>query len=213
MRRADWYFDFISPYAYFGLLQLEKIQAEKPGEIEVHYHPILFAELLRQCDQKGPAEIPAKRAWTYRWCTWLAQDQGVPFRFPAVHPFNPLPYLRLCIAAGNTPDVIKAIYEALWTTGADPNDESLIAELAESLQVDLSQLRDPDVKNSLREETEAAIARGLFGVPSLLINEELFWGADASDFVRAYLADPSIVDSAEMQRVATLPVGATRKSA
>jgi hypothetical protein len=66
--------------------------------------------------QKGPAEIPPKRIWTYRWCAWWAAQQGIAFRFPAVHPFNPLPYLQLAIAAGNRPQAIRRIFEALWTT-------------------------------------------------------------------------------------------------
>src|SRR5262245_28781095 len=95
MRRASWYFDFVSPYAYFGLLRL----SELGDELGVEYCPVLLAELLNRCGQKGPAEIATKRRWTYRACTWWAAEHRVPFRFPAVHPFNPLPYLRLAIAA------------------------------------------------------------------------------------------------------------------
>jgi 2-hydroxychromene-2-carboxylate isomerase len=94
----DWYFDFISPYAYLGMLRL----GELPQEFEVRYRPVLFAGLLNHWQQKGPAEISPKRSWTYRSCTWWATRQGIPFRFPAAHPFNSLPYLCLAIAAGNT---------------------------------------------------------------------------------------------------------------
>src|ERR1700730_15510067 len=132
MKKADWYFDFVSPFAYIGLLRLGHFA----GQLDLRYRPVLFAGLLDHWEQKGPAEIPAKRAWTYRWCNWWAAQQGIPFRFPAVHPFNPLPHLRLAIAAGNTQRAVIRIFEALWTTGSDPGDETAFAQLAHSLGVD-----------------------------------------------------------------------------
>jgi 2-hydroxychromene-2-carboxylate isomerase len=207
MKKADWYFDFISPYAHIGLTRLERFA----GRLDIRYRPVLFAGLLNHWEQKGPAEIAPKRVWTFRWCTWWATQLGIPLRAPAVHPFNPLPYLRLSIAAGNTPAAVRRIFDALWTTGADPSDERTFTELARALDVDPSRLGEPAIKDALRQETEQAIARGVFGVPTLIVDDELFWGADAMDFVDAYLAEPGIVATAEMKRAANLPAGATRK--
>lgn len=204
--RIDWYFDFISPFAFFGFHRLREL-----GDVNITFHPVLFAELLKRHGHKGPAEIPSKRTWTYRSCVWWAQQHGVPFRFPAAHPFNPLPYLRLAIAAGNTPQAIGRIFEALWTTGADPAAPEIVASLARELGVDPAQLMDEEVKAALRQETEQAAERGVFGVPTHIIDGELFWGAEATDFVKAYLADPGVLRSDEMQRVSTLPVGIARK--
>ena len=209
MKKADWYFDFISPFAYIALNRVERLSQK----VEIRYRPVLFAGLLNHWEQKGPAEIPPKRVWTYRWCTWWASQQGIAFRSPAVHPFNPLPYLRLAIAAGNTPPAIRRIFEAVWTTGADPNDERTFEQLARSLDVDPSRLGDQAIKEALRLETSQAVARGVFGVPTLIVDEELFWGADAMDFVEAYLADPGIVATDEMKRAANLPIGASRTRA
>ena len=207
MKKADWYFDFISPYAYIGLARLERFSQE----LDIRHRPVLFAGLLNHWEQKGPAEIPPKRVWTFRYCTWLAARQGIPMRAPAVHPFNPLPYLRLSIAAGNTPDAIRRIFAALWTTGGDPADERAFAELARSLGIDPARLGDQAIKDALRLATDQAIARGVFGVPTLIIDDELFWGADAMDFVEDYLSDPGIIATAEMKRAANLPAGASRK--
>jgi 2-hydroxychromene-2-carboxylate isomerase len=207
MKKADWYFDFISPFAYIGLIRLERLA----NQMEIRYRPVLFAGLLNHWEQKGPAEIPAKRLWTYRWCTWWAAQQRIAFRCPAVHPFNPLPYLRLAIAAGSTAPAIRRIFDTLWTTGADPGDERTLAELAHSLEVDPQRLAGQAIKDTLRHETDLAIARGVFGVPTLIVDGELFWGADAMDFAEAYLADPGIVGTGEMRRAANLPVGASRK--
>jgi 2-hydroxychromene-2-carboxylate isomerase len=207
MRQADWYFDFVSPYSYFGLLRLEELR----DQLDIRVHPVLFAGLLEHWQQKGPAEIPGKRLWTYRSCAWYAARNGIPFRFPAAHPFNPLQYLRLAVAAGGTLSAVTAIFRELWTTGVDPTDESLIPKLARSLGVDLARLGDADVKQALRASTEQAATRGVFGVPTIIVDGELFWGADAMDFVKAYCADPSILQTDEMRRVATLRVGASRK--
>lgn len=206
MREADWYFDFISPYSYFALLRFEEFGTQ----LKIRYRPTLLAGLLKHWGQKGPAEIPAKRSWTYRSCTWWAAQHGIPFRFPAAHPFNPLPYLRLAIAASNTAPAVKLIFEALWTTGADPADDGIVTELARALNIETSRIAEPDVKDALRLETEQAVAHGVFGVPTLIVDGQLFWGADALDFVKAYLADPAIATSDEMKRVTTLPIGATR---
>ena len=207
MRKADWYFDFISPFAYIGLRRLQRFS----GRLDIRYRPVLFAALLDHWENIGPAEIAPKRAWTFRWCTWWAGPLGIPFRMPAAHPFNPLPYLRLCIAAGNSFDAASKIFDAIWTTGVDAADERAFAQLAKSLGIDPERLAAREVKDALRTQTDQAIALGVFGVPTLSIDQELFWGADAMDFVDAWLADPGIVKTPEMQRAATLPVGVSRK--
>jgi len=208
MRKADWYFDFISPFAYLAWMRL----GELPEDVQIQYRPVLFAAMLNHWGQKGPAEMPTKRAWTYRWCTWLADQHGIAFRFPGAHPFNPLPYLRLAIAANCSQHAIHSIFQAIWTTGDDPADESVMRGLLESLRIDPDQLSTPAVKDGLRQGTDNALAQGVFGVPTLAIDGEFFWGADAMEFAMAFLADPSIVRTAEMRRVATLPVGVVRKN-
>lgn len=171
---------------------------------------MLFAGLLNHWGQKGPAEISAKRRWTYRWCTWWAQELGVPFRFPASHPFNPLPHLRLALAAGCTTEVVTRIFDTLWTTGREASEG--FDELCRELRVYPASLSTPAIKDALKQSTERAAARGVFGVPSFVIEDEVFWGADSIGFVKAFLADPTVLNNAEMRRVDALPVGAARKA-
>ena len=206
MRTVTWYFDFISPYAYFGSHTLSRLGAG----VEIRYQPILFAALLNHWGQKGPAEMPSKRIWTYRSCVWWAKQNNVPFRVPSAHPFNPLPYLRLAIAAGSSAAAVEAIFATLWTTGVDPADPRAVASLAQSLNVPLDRIGAPDVKNALREATEQAIQKGVFGVPTLLIDGQLFWGNDAVDFAAAYLKEPAILDTPDMKAIDTLPIGVSR---
>lgn len=205
MPNVVWYFDFVSPYAYFGLHALERL----PKDIHLEYRPILFAGLLKHWGQKGPAEIAPKRKWTYRSCLWLARQNQMPFRMPAAHPFNSLPFLRLAITAGNTFPAIQSIFQALWTTGMNPADPALIERLANQLSVPLERLGAARVKEELRDNTERAVQSGVFGVPSLQIGDEIFWGSDAVDFAAAYLKDPDLLDE-EMRHADTLPIGAVR---
>jgi len=205
--RACWYFDFISPFAYLALSRVEALSVR----LKLHYRPVLFAGLLRHWGHKGPAEIETKRIWTYRWCTWLAMRHGIPFTFPAAHPFNPLPYLRIACAADSEPTVVRTLFDALWTTGADPAEANFALELAARIGVDPAQLGMEQVKAALRNQTEEAIARGIFGVPTLVLDDQLFWGINGMDVAEAYLIYPSIFSSATMKRASFLPVGVARR--
>jgi len=208
MRTAIWYFDFVSPLAYIFLHRLKEL----PADLSIEYRPVLFAGLLNHFGQKGPAEIAAKRRWTYRWCTWWAKSLDIPFRFPASHPFNPLHHLRLAIAAGATPKAVGRIFDAVWTTGAEASDPVAFKALVMELGLDDARLNAPDVKDALRRNTQEAAARGVFGVPTYEVDGELFWGADSIGFVNAFLADPAVLRNDEIRRADALPVGAARKT-
>lgn len=208
MRTATWYFDFISPFAYLGLHRLKEL----PSDVAIEYRPVLFAGLLNHWGQKGPAELPSKRRYTYRWCHWWAGQLGIPFRLPAAHPFNPLHHLRLAIACGSTPAAVRRIFDSIWTSGEDASDQGRFAALCTELGVTADALAAPAVKDALKSNTEAAARAGVFGVPTIEVDGELFWGADSMEFLRAFLADPSILTGAEMRRLDGLPVAAARKS-
>ena len=189
MKRIEFFFDFISPFAYLAFERLP--QALEGCSYAVEYRPVLFAGLLQHWGQKGPAEMESKRAWTFRHVHWLAAQQGTPMLTPAEHPFNPLPLLRLAVACGPNRRVVEAIFRYVWCSGgASAVNPARLADLTKSL----APARDPgadDVKRELREGTEAAIALGLFGVPSYLCEGRLFWGLDALPMLRAAVAgDP-----------------------
>jgi len=203
---VDWYFDFVSPYSYLALHRLAEIP------VPVAYKPVLFAGLLKHWGQKGPAEIPGKRRWTYRSCTFRASQLGVPFRFPAEHPFNPLQHLRLALACGSRPEAVKRIFESIWMSGANASDPTRISLLCKELNVDLARLAELAIKDALRKNTEEAAARGVFGVPTLLVDGEVFWGEDGIDFSKAFIADERALHNPEMRRLDELPVGAARSA-
>jgi 2-hydroxychromene-2-carboxylate isomerase len=205
MRKAIWYFDFVSPFAYICLHRLKEL----PPDLAIEYRPVLFAGILNHWGQKGPAELPTKRRYTYRWSHWWAHSLGLPLRYPAAHPFNPLHHLRLALACGSKPEAIRAIFEDIWTTGADASDAARFAALSRKLGVaEIGQ----EAKDQLRKNTDDAVQRGVFGVPTFEVDGELFWGADSMEFLRAFLADPATLRNAEMLRLDGLPVAAARRS-
>ena len=202
-----WYFDFISPFAYLQWPKVRALLAER----EVVLRPIVLAAVLAARGQKGPAEIPGKREFTYRHVLWTARAAGTPLRFPPAHPFNPIAALRLCLAAGGTPAAIDAIFDWIWARGEAGDSVEALAPVAARLGVDRAAIGADAIKQALRANTDAALAAGVFGVPTLAIDGQLFWGLDAHEFALAALDDPDLLADAEMQRLASLPVGATRQ--
>ena len=203
-----WYFDFISPFAWLQWPKLKALAATHP----VALRPILFAGVLDRRGQKGPAEIPVKREFTYRHALWRARQAGQPLRFPPAHPFNPLTSLRLCIAAGSTVEATDAIFDWIWGQGHAGDSVEALAPVAARLGVanPAAAIADPAVKAQLKANFDAAMEDGVFGVPTLSLDGRLFWGDDAHDFALACLHDPALWDEPEMQRVASLPIGVAR---
>ncbi len=208
-RNADWYFDVISPYAYLQFATFDRL----PDDLTVHIKPVLFAGLLAAWDNMGPAEIPAKRNQTYRYCHWLASKRGIPFKAPPRHPFNPLAILRLAIVAGSEPATVGAIFHHVWGAGNDGQDPESLASLAEAIGLSDWQERvdDPAVKQALRTNTEEAVARGVFGVPTFSIDDQIFWGDDVTDMMLDYLSDPAEFLNGEWARLGEMPIAAQRK--
>ena len=202
-----WYFDFISPFAY---LQRPRIR-ELARTQAIEYRPILFAGLLQRLEHKGPAEMPDKRRFTYRHVVWRARRLGRPLRFPPAHPFNPLAALRLCIAAGGSDAAIDAIFDHLWRDGLRGDDAASLAPVAERLGLDAAAaIADPGVKAQLQANFDAAVADGVFGVPTLAAGGEVFWGEDATAMFEDWQRDPVAFEAGEMGRVAGIPVGVAR---
>jgi 2-hydroxychromene-2-carboxylate isomerase len=152
--------------------------------------------------------------FTYRQAQWRADRDGIPMRFPPRHPFNPLKALRLVVALGERMEAIRAIFAAIWQDGLDVSTDEGFRALASKLGVADAEARiaAPEVKEKLRANTDAAIAAGVFGVPTILVDGMAFWGDDATAMALDYLRDPKRFTSGEMARVASLPVGATRQA-
>lgn len=219
MKQITFYLDFLSPYAY---LAFEKLPEALIGlSYGVDYRPVLFAGLLKHHGQLGPAEIAPKRDWTYRQVLWLAHSHGISMQMPAAHPFNPLPLLRLALACAG-PDalqvfgpgqasrhVCETIFRHVWSGGADATDAGRLDALKQALQPP----RDPageDVKAELKANTDEAIARGVFGVPTFAVDDKLFWGFDALGMLRAWLEGDAWFSGGAWEAAPQVPAGASR---
>jgi 2-hydroxychromene-2-carboxylate isomerase len=205
------YFDFISPYAFIAWTQIHAI-AERNGR-GVEPIPVLFAGLLDAHGTKGPAEIPAKRAYTFRDAYRKAHRLGLPvLRPPPSHPFNPLLGLRAAtmpLAMDVKRRLIDALYEATWVSGTGIETPEAVAAAATRAGLDgealVREAQTPEAKQRLRTATEQAIAQGIFGVPTVLVDGEIFWGTDGLELVEAFLRgeDPVPKDLAWAERPAS----------
>lgn len=209
MSSVDLYFDFVSPFAW---LQWERLLRDYP-EVPLKPVPIVLGAVLSHWGTVGPAELPAKRRLTYRMVLWQARQLGIATRFPPAHPFNSIAAQRLAIAAGNSAEAVTAIYRHIWRDGLAGDTAQSLASVAATLGIDdvEATLFDPAVKSSLRTNTEQAIARGVFGVPTIMVGDELFWGLDATDMAIAAWRDPGLLSREGIDRADELPVGIERR--
>ena len=212
MHHIDFHFDVISPYAYLAFHALPKTL--EGLSVSVTYKPVVFGAILKQLGQLGPAEIPGKRDWTYRQVLWLAHAQGLDLKLPATHPFQSLGLMRLATACDpqGQPNrhVVGQLFDHVWTTGLDAADPARLASLTAQLQP----ARDPQdesVKNQLRDHTEAALGAGVFGVPAMTVNGQVFWGNDALPMLRAYLQGDAWFKQPDWDAVRQWPVGIQRR--
>lgn len=188
MKHIIFHFDFISPYAYLAFERLP--EALQGLSYNVSYRPALLGALLKHHGQLGPAEIPAKRAWTYRHVLWLGHAHGIPIQMPASHPYNPLLHLRLALATTASGDisrfVTETIFRDVWRTGAEAGDAARLALLAGRLPL-VRDMGGDEVKAQLKANTNESIASGVFGVPAYEVDGRLFWGFDGLAMLRASL--------------------------
>ncbi|MES2152956.1 MAG: 2-hydroxychromene-2-carboxylate isomerase [Pseudomonadota bacterium] len=204
------YFDPVSPYVWLSGGAIARIEA---AGADVVLQPVLFAGLLNAHGQKGPAEIEAKRHYTFRDVMRQAAGQGLPFEGPPGHPFKPLQALRMCVAL-DQPDQRRrfalSLLRACWEDGADLSDAATLQALADSCALDgaalLEAARQPAVKQALAANTEQAIAAGVFGVPTFALDGELFWGADRVDALLARLGGLRIDETRLAQFLARAPL-------
>ncbi len=206
---AAWYFDVVSPFAYLALPAVEAIARRR----SVMFRPVVLGAVLAHWGQLGPAEIAPERTHTYRLCQFIADRAGLPLRFPPRHPFRSLDALRLLAALDGDPGAVRAAFDFAWAEGRDPGEraerDALCARLG--IRDHDAFIAEHDAKARLHAGTDAAIAAGVFGVPTLAVGGALFWGLDAMPMAEAALDDPGLPKRGEMARVAALPVGVQRR--
>ena len=214
MRRLSFYFDYISHNAYLAWATLPAL-AER-HDLEVDPIPVLFAGLLEEGGQLGPAEIPPKARWMNRDVLRKAARLGIPLAPPAHHPFNPLASLRISslpLEAAGRKRIIDALFAATWAEGRDVGRPDVVVEIVSGLGLDGAALLADATgvhKGRLRAQTAAAIAAGVFGVPTMVVDGELFWGFDDLDSLECFLRGEDPIQEADLKPWLEIPPAAQR---
>ncbi len=211
----DFYFDVISPYAYLGWHDIHAF-AGAHGR-QVRPVPVLFAGLLNEHGHKGPAEIEPKRMYTFKNVARLAHDRGIAIDLPPAHPFNSLLAQRIAgldMAEDARRGVIDALFDAVWAGGPGVTEPDVVAEVLTRAGYDgaalVEQAQQPEAKARLRATTDAAVNAGLFGVPTIVCDGELFWGSDSLPHIARFLAGDDPVTPELVERMRRMPAQATR---
>lgn len=191
MHDITFHLDFVSPYSWLAFHRLP--EALQGLSLRVRYKPVLLGALLQQVGNMGPAAIAPKRAWIARHASWLGRSLGCGLDYPPQFPFNSIPLLRLALAHSEDGYVNRytagTVLRHVWLGGQDP----LAPERVELLTQALAEQWQPEgdasahAKALLRANTDAAAARGVFGVPMFEVGGKLFWGLDSLPMLRAYL--------------------------
>jgi 2-hydroxychromene-2-carboxylate isomerase len=210
------YFDYISSNAYLAWVELPKLAARYGARIEAV--PVLFAGLLEAHGQLGPAEVRPKAHWMFRNNLRKAALLGIDLRPPRFHPFNPL--LSLRISSLELPDeqrsaLISLLFEGVWTRELHVSKPETVAALASEAGLDgpalVTQAQAPAIKTRLRQQTDDAIAAGVFGVPSMRVGDELFWGYDDLPYLELHLAGKDPLDAGAAKQWMRAPRASARR--
>ncbi|SAK72967.1 isomerase [Caballeronia calidae] len=197
------FFDFISPFSYLLLEQHEKWPA-MPFELV----PVQLMKLLERWNQPHAATIPSKRVFVYRHALFRAEQLGIPFRMPPAHPFDPSKALRLAVLANAEIGCVRDIFRYIWREGRDPATPEGFRALCQHVGMPEaeSRIEDEDIKAKLRDNNDRAVAMGAFGVPTFLVNNQIFWGEDTLPMVLYVARSPNWLEGAEVKRISALPI-------
>jgi 2-hydroxychromene-2-carboxylate isomerase len=205
MPSIRFYFDYESPNAYLAWTELPKLAGRH--RVTVEPVPVLYAALLDAHGQLGPGEQPAKGRWMGKNMLRKAALLGVPLNPPAFLPFNPLLALRvsmLPLERDSRGALIDALFQAVWVRGLHVSDATVVEGVANEVGLPgaalVAQAQTPEIKSQLRTQTDEAIARGVFGVPSMIVGDELFWGYDDFPYLELFLAGKDPLDAEAWQR-------------
>lgn len=193
-KQVEFYFDVGSPASYLAWTQIAQL-AERHGA-EVVYQPMLLGGVFKATGNASPASVPAKGRYTRIDFERFARRYQVPFAQNPFFPINTMQLMRGAVALLDDDQFqpyVDAVFRAIWVKGQNMGDPDVVARVLGGQGFDvaglLQQINDPAVKERLRQITERAIERGVFGAPTFFVGDEMFFGQDRLDFVEAALAE------------------------
>ena len=183
----DFYFDFVSPYSFLAHKEIKLIEKEKV--IKVRYKPILLGGLHNLHGIKAPAFIPAKAKHMIRDCKLIAEQNKIKFKFNSYFPIRSLNLMRGVLVAEEDnfkSYYIERMFNAIWQDGLNMNDESIIEKVLKNLNINpktfMLRSNSSSIKDSLKKRTAEAYEKGIFGAPTFVSNNKVFWGQDRIQF-------------------------------
>jgi 2-hydroxychromene-2-carboxylate isomerase len=193
-KEVEFYFDVGSPAAYIAWTQMTKLAQETNAEIQ--YRPFLLGGVFQATGNRSPTEVPAKGQYLLDDLARYARRHGVEFRHNPYFPINTLTLMRGALGLQmREPDrmrpYVDAVYRAIWVESKNMNDPATVAAVLKQAGFDAEALlalaSDPAVKDRLKQQTQDAVSRGVFGAPTFFVNNQMFWGQDRLDFVKEAL--------------------------
>ena len=149
MKNAVWFFDFISPFAYIQNHSIEKFS----NHLMIDRKPLVFAALLKHWETKGPIELASKRIFTYRQIQWISEKMNISIKFPDLHPFNPIPHLRFCIAVGCSKKALSSLFKCVWEEGLVGDDPKNWETFCKAVELSVAEANElisrPEIKSEL----------------------------------------------------------------
>lgn len=203
MKEFNFYFDFLSPFSFFAWKQIHDLALEEG--LTVHYKPVALGPLLNHWQIKGPGEIEPKREFLLKQCLRYAAKRNIPFTTPKTHPFNSLYALRLALksTAGELQAaVIKALWSAGWEQRIDMGEPDELLRVLREAGLPADELYEKsftkEAKVELKANIQEAISFGVFGVPSFVTQDELFWGNDAIEDLLLHMKGSDYLDKVKL---------------
>ena len=186
----DFYFDFISPYSFIAHKKIKKIESEY--NFKIKYKPILLGGLHNLHNIKAPAFIPSKAKFMIRDCKMVAEKNKIDFKFNSYFPIKTLNLMRgvFVAAEDGVKDLyIDKIFKAIWVDGINLNDEGVVEKVLKNIDINpktfLLRAQSQYIKEQLRVKTNEAFKKGIFGAPTFVVKEKLFWGQDRLQYAVA----------------------------
>ena len=188
IKSFEFYFDFGSPYTFLAHKEMRKI--EKENSIKIKYMPILLGDLLKSVGVKPNADIPIKAKYMIKDCKLWADKKNIVFKFNNYFPIVTLNLMRCVLVAekqGFAQNFINKVFDAIWEDGLNLNDNIIVEKLLKNIDINpktfLMESVDNKIKDELIKRTDEAYKKGVFGSPSFIVNNKIFWGQDRLEFV------------------------------
>ena len=183
-KEVEFYFDFISPYAYLAYKKIQSL----PKDIKIKYKPVLLGALHNLDGITAPAFIKPKLKHMISDCDLIANKNKSNFIWNSKFPINSLSVMRgyLFINAENRELYMNVMFDAYWKDNLDISNEKILKNLIEKCKINSSKffdgIKDLKIKDELKSITQDAHDKGIFGAPTFVVNNKIFWGQDRLEF-------------------------------